>query len=62
MSGITIWASCDQISGNISAAEKDYKVRTEFLDPETSVTCHGAYYGDQQVWTKILLDVYSSKR
>ena len=50
------WAPCDPISGQISVADNT-EIDTNYLDNEL-MTCHGAYYGDYDVWQNILLLVY----
>lgn len=51
------WAQCDPISGNIPAADRNIRIKTNYIDPETGgLTCHASYYLDYGVWQKILLD------
>jgi HYDIN/CFA65/VesB-like, Ig-like domain len=57
------WEKCDPISGSIPAANNNYTYRTNYYDPETAYqTCHSAYYGDQIIWTSILVDVVAKPR
>lgn len=54
------WAKCDPISGDIRAANRNSKIKTDYIDNPIG-TCHAAYFDDYDVWQKILLDVYVTK-